>query len=129
MAWKRLGQVTNEVVSRLVGEDGAATLSVSRKEPEAVTPPAKLTGLRQEGVPVAVLRAQERDTTLPGGRWEYTASKAGAPHSSAVYCHLRLVVDNGGRQAPEGGRVPAGRSRASVEGLGAEAREWLKLVH
>jgi hypothetical protein len=104
MAWKAVGPVVQKVVSRIVdtGEGSvAAEPRRRRKGPEPVKAPASS---REETLPAKEVHAS---------RWEYTATKAGAPHSEAVYCHL--VVIEGGRRAGGGGRSPAYRS---------SPREW-----
>lgn len=108
MAFKRLDSVVERVLSRVVvvGEVAAATASQPSEKAGAEAPASS----RED-----TLHAKEVDAS----RWEYTATKAGAPHSEAVYCHLRVM--EGGRRAGGGGRSPAYRSspreRANELGL------------
>jgi len=99
MTWKAVGPIVEKLVSRIVdvGEGSVAAEPRRPKRAASTKPAAK--SFREDTLP-----AKEVDAS----RWEYTATKAGAPHSEAVYCHLRVI--EGGRRAGGGGRSPAYRS-------------------
>ena len=116
MAFRTLGEVLQTLSAQGMidglGEDRIAVRSLRPKRAASNVPAAK--SFREE-----TLRAKEVDAS----RWEYTATKAGAPHSEAVYCHLRVI--EGSRRAGGGGRSPALR-RSPRE----RARELnLRVVH
>lgn len=94
---------------------GAIAVASARLKRAASTKPAAKS-FREETLP-----AKEVDAS----RWEYTATKAGAPHSEAVYCHLRVIE---GGLATGGRRKPVARPSAATR-EGAGGRTVLKLVH
>jgi len=107
MTFRTLGDALSDALAQgmVVGEMAAATASQPKRTASA-KPAAKS---REAGsVPVSPPAYK-----VPASRWEYTATKAGAPHSEAVYCHLRVI---------EGGRTTKGRKlrrpafRSSPEG-------------
>lgn len=99
MTWKAVGPIVEKLVSRIVDTgEGSVAAGPRRPKRAASTKPAAKS-FREDTLP-----AKEVDAS----RWEYTATKAGAPHSEAVYCHLRVI--EGGRRAGGGGRSPAYRS-------------------
>lgn len=115
MTFRSLGEILQTLGAQGtmvgLGEDTAATVSLRPKKAEAEAP--------------AVLRETPPAKEAHASRWEYTATKAGAPHSEAVYCHL-VVIEGG--LATEGRRSPVARpSAATREGTGG--RTVLKLVH
>jgi len=100
MTWKTLRDALEMAAAcgfDVDGEDRTAIRSLRPKRAASTKPAAK--SFREDTLP-----AKEVDAS----RWEYTATKAGAPHSEAVYCHLRVI--EGGRRAGGGGRSPAYRS-------------------
>ena len=102
MTFRTLGDAMMSAIAQgmVDGEMAAATASQPKKTASA-KPAAKS---REAGsMPVSPPAYK-----VPASRWEYTATKAGAPHSEAVYCHLRVI--EGGRRAGGGGRSPAYRS-------------------
>lgn len=100
MTWKTLRDALEMAAAcgfDVDGEDRTAIRSLRPKRAASTKPAAK--SFREDTLP-----AKEVDAS----RWEYTATKAGAPHSEAVYCHLRVI--EGGRRTGGGGRSPAYRS-------------------
>lgn len=92
MTWKTLRDALEMAAAcgfDVDGEDRTAIRSLRPKRAASTKPAAK--SFREDTLP-----AKEVDAS----RWEYTATKAGAPHSEAVYCHLRVI---------EGGRTTQGR--------------------
>lgn len=100
MTWKTLRDALEMAAACGFDVDGEGSVAAEPRRPKraASTKPAAKS-FREDTLP-----AKEVDAN----RWEYTATKAGAPHSEAVYCHL--VVIEGGRRAGGGGRSPAYRS-------------------
>jgi len=94
MAWERLDEVANKVVSRLVvdGEDGVAALSVKPGKGKAADAEAPAQVNRE------VLPAKEGDAN----RRMATASKAGRPTPAVA---IRLFVIEGGRTTGGGETV------------------------
>lgn len=101
MTWKTLRDALEMAAACGFDVDGGGTAgTVSRRPKRAASNVPAAKSFREDS-----LHAKEVDAS----RWEYTATKAGAPHSEAVYCHL--VVIEGGRRAGGGGRSPAYRAR------------------
>lgn len=108
---KQLGTVTKRVVARAIAISRAATLADAEMEksrsPKA---PAKVTGQRQIGTESSI-----DDTANAGGgtRVPSTMDRCGPAHSKGARPTLGagqhvFTVIQGGRQAPEEEREPAG---------------------
>lgn len=107
MSWVSPGEALENAVAKALesGETGVGAPSQPKRTPTEAG--AKFTGQRPtKGETVEKGTANSGKVNrapLRTSRWEYTATKAGAPLSEAVYCHLRVI--EGGRTEP-GGNAP-----------------------
>lgn len=128
MSWVSLGEALENAVAKALesGETGVGAPSQPKRTPTEAG--AKFTGQRPtkgetvENDSGTANSGRMNRAPLRTSRWEYTATKAGAPLSEAVYCHLRVI--EGGRKTGEGTRLPA----SAQTSLRTRRANWLKLV-